>query len=149
MTRRHQPPSACNPNTNDELIDVVLARLDHLTTLHMSSSTPQVDATPTKNSGTYTITQILSGLVVIITLSGSLIGAWVSINNQLATQKVSTELIIDQMKKDLESQKTATKDTEKSIADTKVEIASSFKELMQHVEQLDNSINQIYNRVNK
>jgi hypothetical protein len=143
MTRRRQPDA-----NNDSLIEEVLARLDHITTLHMSPA-PTPPAQEKRSGESYSIPQILSGLFIILSLVGSLSGVWVNLNNQITSQKVTYDLTIEQMKKDLDVQKEKDKDADKSLADTKVEIATSFKELMQHVEQLDNSINQIYNRVNK
>jgi beta-lactamase regulating signal transducer with metallopeptidase domain len=60
---------------------------------HLESSIP-APAT------TFTITQVLAGLFAVVTIVGSLVATWTTLNTQITTLKVSSDLIFQQISKD-------------------------------------------------
>lgn len=95
---------------------------------------------------TFTIPQILTTFVAFITISGSVLAAWINLTNQIATQKVSTELTITQVQKELTSQQIVNKEVNAKIENIVVQIQGSIDKLSTRVEDLDNTVGQLYNR---
>jgi hypothetical protein len=95
---------------------------------------------------TFTIPQILTGLIAFVTIGGSLLAAWINLTNQITTQKVSTELTITQVQKELTSQQTINKEVNTKIENIVVQIQGSIDKLSNRVEDLDNTVGQLYNR---
>lgn len=117
------------------LLEALLNKMDRSPDMHTIS----------EQKDTYTISQIASFFMALLTLIGSLIGVWVSLNNQITGQKVTYDLTIEQIHKDIDAQKDEIKSTQASVAVAKNEFAASTKEILQHIDQLDNSISELYN----
>lgn len=95
---------------------------------------------------TFTIPQILTALVAVITIGGSGLAAWNNLNNQLITQKISTDLTIVQLQKDIAAQDVVNKELHSKIDTIMVQIQGSIDKLTSRVEELDNTVSQLYNR---
>jgi len=103
----------------------------------------------TSNKGdqiTFTLTQIATGLLAILTIGGGMLGAWGTLNSQIASQKVATDLIIEQLHKDVTALEGSNKDNQSKMDNITTTIQSSIKELTNRVVELDNTVNQLYNR---
>lgn len=95
---------------------------------------------------TFTIPQILTGLIGLITVGGTMLAAWINLTNQIATQKVSTELTITQVQKELTTQQTFNKEVNTKIENIVIQIQGSIDKLSNRVEDLDSTVGQLYNR---
>lgn len=129
---------------SSEQLDRLCDRLDTLTR-YTSNSTPPGDTTSGEKL-TFTLSQIASGFFAILAVVGALLGAWNNINGQVMSQKVSTDLIIEQIKKDIIELKDAIKMIQtKNDTDTtrNQEIIAG---LSHRIDELDSSVSQMYNR---
>lgn len=133
-----------NKNIQDDnrILDRILDRLEDI------EQSNQIDST-NSHSGerlTFTVSQILGALFAILTIGGSVLATWVNINNQITSQKVSTDLTIGQLQKDISDQKDANKELHMKMDNIVAQIQGSIDKLTNRVEELDNTVNQLYNR---
>lgn len=151
MTRRytHQRTNTDRRSAQDSrpeldetmIYDAILDRLDDISRVHESS-----DDAHKGEKLTFTITQILTALVALITVGGSLLAAWVNINNQITSQKVGTDITIAQIQKDIATQNNVNKELHTKMDNIVVTIQGSIDKLSNRVEELDNTVSQLYNR---
>lgn len=81
------------------------------------------------SSSTFTISQALTTLFAILTILGSLVSIYVSLNSQVTTLKVSTNLIFQQISKDQISSNLI-------IQDFKTKTDQNLKEITTKIEAL-------------
>lgn len=93
----------------------------------------------------YTITQVLSGAVVVISLIAGFSGTWINFSNRLAAQEVSYTMTLEQLKKDLAKTDDETKVVRAEIKDTKDSIQVALNKLTDRIGELDSTVNQLYN----
>ena len=86
---------------------------------------------------TYNIFQVITSILGIITLVGGVIVAWINMNNQITTLKVSTDLTFSQIAKD---QAVANA----SSNEFRSKITEDIKNVSNKIESLDNTITQLY-----
>lgn len=142
MATSDKRPSHDNDNDNEYIIDQLERLLDRAIPLTADTSVHKGEQL------TFTLPQIATGLFALITFVGAILGAWGTLNSQIASQKVSTDLTIEQMQKDITLLTTNNKDTQSKIDSITNEIQVSIKELTARVAELDNTVNQLYNRNN-
>jgi hypothetical protein len=95
---------------------------------------------------TFTLSQIASGFFAILAVGGAVLGAWNNINGQVMSQKVSTDLIIEQLKKDITELKESNKLNQAKTDTEASHVRESMGGLLHRIEELDNSVSQIYTR---
>ena len=132
------------------LVDLIIERIEHTRPVQ---TTPIVEYTEERRSSgsgnesnTYTISQILTGLVVILSIAGGIVSAWVGINNQITAQKISSDLTIAQMHKDITQISLNNKELNSKVDSQSVQLQALIKELSIKMDDLDNTVNQLYNR---
>ncbi len=127
---------------DERILDRILDRLDDM------EKSNQIDAIGSHSGErlTFTVPQILGALFAILTIGGSVLATWVNINNQITSQKVSTDLTIGQLQKDISDQKDANKELHVKMDSIVSQIQGSIDKLTNRVEELDNTVNQLYNR---
>jgi len=96
----------------------------------------------------YTLPQILGALFAILTIGGSLLAAWTNLNNQITTLKVSTDLIVAQIHKDLNIHETSDKALGARIDGHISQTQIAIDKLTNRLGDLDGTVNQLYNRSN-
>ena len=116
-----------------ELFTAILARLDSLN--------------ESKNKGeqlTFTLPQILTSMVFLLTVAGSVLMVWSNIDNRLTTMKVTTDLAIEQLKRDITNMGT----TISNNASRMDVLDTAHKSLMdaqsRRLEELDSTVSQLY-----
>jgi len=75
-----------DPEMNDRLYTMILDRLNNI-----EQGNRVINDSTKGDRVTFTIPQILTALVAVVTIGGSLLAAWVNINNQITAQKVGTD----------------------------------------------------------
>lgn len=95
---------------------------------------------------TFTLPQIATGLIALITFVGAILGAWGTLNSQITSQKISTDLTLEQMRKDITDITITDKESQQKMDNITLHIQTSIKELTSRVVELDSSVNQMYNR---
>lgn len=137
------------------LVDLMMERLEQTrpwpsypgTTASSVQPTQQINATiPSSDNTTFTITQIGSFLFASITIGGTLFAAWNGITTKIDTQKVSSDIIIEQIKKDIDQNATDIKEIRVKIDTQLQQTQATIKELSNRVDELDSTVNQLYNR---
>jgi hypothetical protein len=90
-----------------------------------------------KEQPTYNIFQVISVILGAITLVGGVIVAWINMNNQITTLKVSTELTFSQIAKDQAIANASNLEFRNKTLD-------EMKALGNKLESLDNTLTQLY-----
>ena len=101
---------------------------------------------PSSDTTTFTIPQIASALFAIITVGGGIFAAWNGLTSKIETQKVSSDLIIEQMHKDIDQLTADEKDIRNKIDNQLIQTQNMVKELSNRVNELDNTVSQLYSR---
>ena len=86
---------------------------------------------------TFTISQVSAAMFAILTIVGSLVSTWVSLNSQITTLKVSTDLIFSQISRDQATANLMTIEFRNRVDET-------LKELSNKMDVIDSSISQLY-----
>lgn len=123
-------------NDVDRILLDILARLE-------KKEPHEIVSEPKQPS--YTITQVLSGAVVVISLIAGFGGTWINFSNRLAAQEVSYTMTLEQLKKDLAKTDDETKVVRAEIKDTKDSIQVALNKLTDRIGELDSTVNQLYN----
>jgi uncharacterized coiled-coil protein SlyX len=140
----NHPPT--NNGQSSEQIDRLLERMDIITRNMTDSRSTSVNSPPTGDKLTFTLSQIASGFFAIIAVGGAVLGAWNNINGQVMSQKVSTDLILEQIKKDITELKESNKLNQAKTDTEATHTQESITNLSHRVDELDNSVSQMYNR---
>ena len=140
--RRSPQDRSISPPDDDRILDRILDRLENMEKVNQADA---IDAHVGERL-TFTIPQILGALFAVLTIGGSVLATWVNINNQITSQKVSTDLTIGQLQKDISDQKDTNKELQTKMDNIVGQIQGSIDKLTHRVEELDNTVNQLYNR---
>ena len=130
------------------LVDLMMERLEQSRPWPYTSQPPQ-QAPQQSSSGmgtTFTIPQILSVLFAFVTIGGTLFAAWNGLTNKIETQKVSSDLTIEQMNKDIDQLTSGSKDMQTKTDAQLIQLQATIKELANRIDDLDSTVNQLYNR---
>jgi uncharacterized protein HemX len=128
------------------LVDHILESINERNT---QTQPMQFSSSKDSTTNTYTISQILAGFAIVMTLGGSLVATWVGLNNQITAQKVSTELIFTQIHKDMDQMIVDNKELRTKQDQQLTQVQTMIKEISNRVDELDSTINQLYNKINK
>lgn len=102
---------------------------------------------PTSTQTTFTLTQILTGLVALVSIVGAGFGTYNSLTSQIATQEVSNKMSIEQLKKDISISQETFKTIQNQINISKESSDAKIDKLSERIGELDNTINQIFNKM--
>lgn len=127
---------------HDQLFGLILDKLDDIDHPNHDSSEAHKG-----EKLTFTLPQILGTILIIITVFISVATAWVNLNNQMTSQKVSTDLTIAQLQKDVTAQAGVNKELQAKMDNIVLQIQGSIDKLSSRVEELDNTVSQLYNRI--
>lgn len=102
---------------------------------------------PASTQTTFTLTQILTGLVALVSIVGAGFGTYNSLTSQIATQEVSNKMSIEQLKKDIIVSQETYKNIQGQITSSKESSDAKIDKLSERIGELDNTINQIFNKI--
>jgi len=87
---------------------------------------------------TFTMSQVLAGAIAILSIAGSLIATWTSLNSQITTIKVSTDLIFAQISKDQNQSNLMTQEFRSKIDVNLKELSDKIEDMNLNISQLNN-----------
>lgn len=120
--------------------------LDKLDKLSSQVPPPPIGAAIHASSQlTFTLPQLATGLFALLTVIGGAVGTWSTLNSQITAQKVSTELSIEQIHKDLTILEKSDKDSHAKLDNAMTHFQTSIKELNDRDNELDSTVTQLFN----
>jgi len=127
-------------NASEKRITELLLQLLEEAKLNQS---PQNNTT---GGGVITFSQAAAVLFAIFTLGGGILAAWNGVTSKLDTQKVSTDLIIEQIHKDIDNIDIKDKELRTKYDNHLIQMQTTIKELNNKIDDLDSTVNQLYTR---
>jgi hypothetical protein len=124
-------------------VDRILGYLENINTA--THATPADNSAHKGDQLTFTLPQIATALVAILTLGGGVVITWGSLNSQIMAQKVANDLIIGQLRKDLTTLEDLTHRIETKMETTDTVHQAVHKEIATRLSELDATVSQMYN----
>lgn len=141
--RRHADEDA-------DISDVLYRVIEKLETIEdntIRKGTIEIASASQPQQTTFTLTQILTGLVALVSIVGAGFGTYNSLTNQIATQEISNKMSIEQLKKDILTSQETYKNVQSQIIIAKETSDAKIDKLSERIGELDNTINQIFNKM--
>lgn len=121
----------------------VASKLETIEDCSIQKSLQEQTRTP---QTTFTLTQILTGLLALISVVGGLVGTYVSLTSQIATQEVSNKMSIEQIKKDINNNEDSFTKIELQIKSLEAMTREKFEKVDQQMSDLDSTVGNLMNR---
>jgi hypothetical protein len=141
--RRVNTDRRLSSNAEQSELAYVLEKLEQL-----SSHTTQTNndaAIHASSQLTFTLPQMATGLFALLTVIGGAFGTWSTLNSQMTSQKVSTDLTIEQLHKDIAILEKSDKDAHAKLDTTITQFQASIKDLNTRDNELDSTVTQLFN----